>query len=99
LDRYLNGLLALARPHLVHSGSRRPASLAADGLFGALMLQLLLEIHGSKGFVVCSGCSQIFVPLRRRSGQSAAYCPDCKGTRDNADRQARWRARQREASL
>jgi hypothetical protein len=99
LDRYVNGLLALARPHLVfRSARRRRALLAADGLFGALVLQLLLRLHGSVGFAVCSGCGQFFAPLRRPARNTPAYCPECRKTKANAARQQRWRENHRRAS-
>jgi hypothetical protein len=99
LDRYVNGLLALARPHLVYRGAqRRRAILAADGLFGALVLQLLLRLSGSVGFVVCSGCSRIFAPLRQPSTGAPAYCPECRFSKANAVRQQRLRERRRDSA-
>jgi hypothetical protein len=95
LDRYVNGLLRLGQPHLVYRGAqRRSALLATNGLFGALALQLLLRLHGSVGFVICSGCNMFFAPLRRPALQSPAYCPQCRRTKANAERQRRWRSRQ-----
>jgi len=92
-DRYVSGLLDLARPHLeFRSTRRRAAVLAVDGLFGALVQQLLLRLHGSSGFAVCSGCVGVYTPVKKPAPQTPNYCPDCRSNIASADRQRRWRA-------
>lgn len=92
-DRYVGGLLDLARPHLeFRSTRRRSAVLAVDGLFGALILQLLLRLHGSTGFAICSGCGCVYTPGRKSAPQEVHYCEDCRTTTASADRQRRYRA-------
>jgi NAD-dependent SIR2 family protein deacetylase len=96
LYRYVDGLLALAAPRLTYRPERtRSAVLTTNGLFGALVLQLLLRLHGSTGFAICSGCGQIYTPWRRPAADSPAYCTDCRVADGNAVRQRRLRARLR----
>ena len=96
LHRYVEGLLALAAPRLTYRPERtRSAVLTTNGLFGALVLQLLLRLHGSTGFAICSGCGQIYTPWRRPAADSPAYCTDCRVADGNAVRQRRLRAKLR----
>jgi|SRR5580700_4039889 hypothetical protein len=91
-DRYVDGLLQIARPHLVfRSAHQRPALLATDGLFGALVLKLLLQLNDSTGFAVCSACGDLYTPRRRPSPEQNAYCPRCRTATANAARQRRFR--------
>ena len=96
LNRYVEGLLALAGPRLTHRGERtRSAVLTTDGLFGALVLQLLLRLRGSTGFAICFGCGQIYTPWRRPADGSPSYCALCRRGPGNAERQRRLRQRRR----
>lgn len=48
------------------------------GLFGSLVLQLILAINGSKGAVHCYHCEREYAPLRAPKARCRNFCPDCR---------------------
>lgn len=66
----------------------------ADSLFGALVLELALQVHARNGFHVCDGCGAVYDRGGRRpkTGQDQ-FCPKCSG--DISVRQRRYRQRKK----
>jgi hypothetical protein len=85
---YYGGL----RPHF-RWGSSGCSVLMSTGdytsLFGALAAQLMLRAAMSKGWVLCSECSQFYPPDRQPNPNRRRFCPRC-GLR------AAWRASKRD---
>jgi hypothetical protein len=54
--------------------------LEANGLFDALVAQLILAINRSQGFVMCSSCGELYTPKRRPRPNQRHYCgkEECK---------------------
>lgn len=47
------------------------------GLFGALIVQLVLVVSNSEGMAFCSSCGQPYIPKRRPKSRQRSYCPSC----------------------
>ncbi len=52
--------------------------LTGDGLFGALVAQLVVALRGAGGFAFCSACFHAYVPTRKPRQDQEHYCPQCR---------------------
>jgi hypothetical protein len=102
LEHFINSLLFLGgvrprirfqekrtRMELFGAGSR----LGGDvGLLGAVAVQLLHAVAGTRAVEVCSACGRPFLPARRRAQSRDRYCPSCRDGGASM-RAAKWRYR------
>jgi hypothetical protein len=79
--RVLNGLISLAgiRPSFEWRDARPRLSFGSSGLFGSLVLQLVLAASGHSHFAFCAHCGIPYMPTVRapKRGQQG-FCPDCR---------------------
>lgn len=52
--------------------------LAVGGLFGALIVQLMLAITRTDGLAICSACGVAYIPKRRPAANRRRYCTACR---------------------
>ena len=50
----------------------------ANGLFGALVCQLMLAVTGTDGIDICAACGQAYVDSRRPNRAHRNYCRRCR---------------------
>lgn len=84
------------RPEWPQGSERMTYSAAAPGLFGVVVLQLLLTMASTKHPAVCSECGDTFAPKRTPQSGRLSWCdkPGCKKASRNAA-SAAYRQRQR----
>jgi hypothetical protein len=69
---------ARVRPSLRWEDPRPRVTLAEGGLFGSLVLQLMLAISRIDGLAVCSACGRGYSPWRMPSARTRHYCETCR---------------------
>lgn len=69
-----------------------PLRITGAGVFGELAIQLMMLVHQSNGFAICSSRGCIYVPERRPRRGEHRYCPNCRPS-GGRDRMKRLRAR------
>jgi hypothetical protein len=84
------------RPRTTYNSRGKRIEVKISGfppLPGALAMQIMLVVAGSRGIAICSGCGGLFSPPRRPNPNRNAYCGRC-GVRA-AWREAQTRHRER----
>lgn len=75
---------------------RPTLTIAADGLLGALLLQLVITISRIDGLAICTECRRTYIPTRRPRRGQRNYCQKCEADRVPIRDAARaYRARRR----
>jgi hypothetical protein len=70
-----------------------------SGLFGAVLIQLVLAVGRSGGFAICAACGIPFIPARRPRPDQRHYCERCRKLKVPArDAAADYRRRRRAVS-
>jgi hypothetical protein len=70
--------VAQVRPVWLWSEKTPGIRLRSNGLYGALIMQVLLAISRTEGLAVCSGCGFPYAPSRQPRGDQRCYCGDCR---------------------
>lgn len=85
LVRVINWLLQMAnvRPWFWWSDADTRIGLEfggpeESGLFGHLILQLVLVVSQKDGFAFCTECGRVYLPTRRPARNRSNYCETCK---------------------
>lgn len=83
------------RPSLSLSDGTPRIRLGGGGLFGALAVQLMMNVCRTAGIALCSECGIAYLPKRRPRVGNRHYCQDCgkKPAQRNASREYRRRRR------
>lgn len=71
------------------------ATTRAEGLLGAIGLQLLLTISGADGFATCAECGSLFAPTRRPVPGRRTFCTECGQLAARRQASRDYRRRQR----
>jgi hypothetical protein len=83
---------ATVRPSLTWSGDKPSLQLGGEGLYGALVVQLLFDCSRTDGLTVCTGCGTPFLPAGRRPRRDRnPYCSACGVKAAARDAAARYR--------
>jgi hypothetical protein len=83
LSRVINWLTQVAHVHPWFRWSDTGTGIefggpAVSGLFGHLILQLILAVNKKEAFAVCTKCSKEYLPSRRPAQSRKNFCPDCR---------------------
>jgi hypothetical protein len=70
--------MGMARPFIDWDEQSPRITLAGDGLFGALAVQLLFAASSARGLATCTFCGQPYVPTRRPRSDQRRFCPSCR---------------------
>lgn len=70
--------VSAVQPSYEWDASGASLQFVAPGLFGHLVLQLVLAISGSSGFAFCCNCSRPYMPSRRPPYGQRNYCAVCR---------------------
>ncbi|MCI0485773.1 MAG: hypothetical protein L0229_04145 [Blastocatellia bacterium] len=68
------------------------------GLFGALVMQLMMAVSRTDGFAICSACHEPYIPKRRPRFRQNNYCPkrECRYLAASRVASARYYQKKRE---
>jgi hypothetical protein len=79
-NRVINWLLQMAnvRPWFWWSKDGNGIEFGGVGLFGHLVLQLVLAVSRKDGFTFCTVCSQAYLITRRPARNRRNYCSKCR---------------------
>jgi hypothetical protein len=65
------------RPTIIIGG---PGAIVSEGLFGNLVIQLLLAITDSRGYARCSHCGNWYSPTRAPNARRRNFCARCRAS-------------------
>jgi hypothetical protein len=98
LSYLLNEWMTMADIHLEYlwGGDGARLQVSSDGLFGALVSDLMLAVAGSDGFAFCSACGLAYIPEQMPRRGQRRFCQECRDLKKDkraADRDYREKQR------